>query len=202
MTTNDLVVYVLVALALTATFIVAVGYVRDLRKEDAAKIAADEALDQLRVVASVANLIDFNRKEIEQFSLQARGRARWAFSASLAAMFVGLLFFGVGVYYTIGSPEQDTVGKVLATVLSALGGTLLSYISGTFMETYKQTAQQLDLYFHQSVATSHLLRAERLIHGLRDRDEQESVVKRMIEEALAAAACERGFPGSRFAAQR
>jgi hypothetical protein len=164
-------------------------YGRALRKEEAsARTAVDQAIVQLRENPSIANFVDFNRKEIAQYHVESRGRAKWSFIASLGAMAAGIVIIALGVYFTLA--ETSTVNKILTTFVTALAGSLSSYITRTFMKAHEQALNHLEYYFRQPLVMSYFLTAERLAQEFKDPEIQMRVYDRIIENVLTAASGE------------
>jgi hypothetical protein len=164
-------------------------YGRSLKEEEAtAKKAVDQAIDQVREDMSFGNLFNLNRKVIDQYHIESRGRARWSFIASLGAMIIGLAIVSYAVYNTITA--TDTIDKVLATVVAAIGGTMSSYVTRTFMRAHDQALKQLDHHFRQPVVTGYFLTAERLAQALKEPEGQLRIYELIIDHTLKAALAE------------
>jgi hypothetical protein len=190
MTRSDVLLLITAGVVFGAVAVMAVLYVRDLRKEEALQEALQEAsndaIDRLEDEnVSLANFLRYERSETEKWQVQARGRARWSFAASLVAMSVGLGLLSLGVYHAIY--DADPVTKVVVAALTAVGATLSSYISHTFMKTQKQIEDRLPLYYYHPATAHYLWSAALLAQEVAPDASKHDIFKPIIGEFLAAA---------------
>jgi hypothetical protein len=183
MTATDAGLWLTILLALGISAIALRAYGGFLRKEraaeEAARAAVDSAVDYLRKDVSFANLLDFFRRQIDQFHIQGRRRANWSFAASLIAMFGGLALIGVAIFYAVRTP--DHLAPSAAAVSSAA---LMSFIVKTFVETSRQADRSLDPLFRESSRTLRFLMAPHLVASLKDSALTEQAVEALVEQFL------------------
>jgi hypothetical protein len=183
MTATDAALWLIIPVGLGASAIKLLAYARFLRggraAEDAARAALDSAADRLRDGASADDLLEYFRRQLDQFQIQGRRRANWSFAASLIAMFAGLGLVGVAVFSSVRNPEQ-----VMPTVAGVASTALTCFIVSTFVELSRQADRSLDPLFKEAARSLRFLMVRHLVDSLEDSPLREPAVEALVQQFL------------------
>jgi hypothetical protein len=107
---------------------------------------------------ALGELLVFNFRLMDRFVAIAIDQARAAYLACSAAATVTLLVLLVGA--TLAVTAGDRAGQIVVGSLTAVGAALSSFLSVTFLQTFKLTSQQMSYYYGQPLVHCYLLHAE------------------------------------------
>lgn len=135
----------------------------------------------------VRQLIILNQRRMDQYHQMTLAQAADAWRSSQLAMTVGLVVLVTGITVAVAGATA-TASEVVIGSLTAMGSAISGYVAATFLRARRQSLRQLNFYFHQPLATSYLLTAERLTEKIHD-----PVVKIEVWKTLAAQIAVRAF---------
>jgi hypothetical protein len=133
-------------------------------------------------------LISFNFRLMDRFVAVALSEARASFVACCVAASASLAVLLVGATFVLAI--DDAGGQAAAAALAAVGAALSSYLSVTFLGTFRATAKQMSYYYGQPLVHCYLLHAEWLaerFEGDADPAVRLEIHRRLINATLRAA---------------
>jgi FtsH-binding integral membrane protein len=151
-----------------------------------------ESADLTRIAGTIkdrtlGDLISFNFRLMERFVGVAITQAQASYLACSAAATAGLLVLLVGA--AVAMSVHDLASQITAGVLTTIGVAVSSYLSVTFLNTFKMTSKQMSYYYGQPLVHCYLLHAEwlgrRFEHGA-DPAVQWQIRQELIRAALDA----------------
>jgi hypothetical protein len=173
-------------------------YMQRLREHDA-RVEAEKASEDVASAGDLVGLIRANARQMKAYDVLARGQARSSYRMAQIAMTLGMLVLVGGAVASIAVP--DMTARITVATLSGLGGALSTFISRTFLRTYRMALTQLNYYFEQPLVTSYILASERVVESVSEtrRDDLFSSIVTQILSALvrsreAAAVPTQPFP--------
>jgi hypothetical protein len=160
-----------------------------LAREEQRRLAAEAKAHLLKAVGrgrreTLAELIQFNRTEMELYQNVARTQAESSFRAAVGAAGFGLavLTCCLAALLSVDTPRAQAVAAVAGTVGTALAG----YIGRSFLTTYRLTLRQMSYYYLQPQVVCYLLHAEHLAKDL-DGPAEAAARMRILAAVLGAA---------------
>lgn len=154
---------------------------RGFLEESDARVAADEASDDVSGPDDLIGLMRLNKKQMDAYDVIARRHGASSHRASLAAMASGLVMMGVGLIIAWFAKEPST--KYSATIIAATGTAAGTFIAQTFIRVQRDAQAQMQFYFQQPLVHSYMLMAERLAVQLPE-DEKHKHFGSIIAAAL------------------
>ncbi len=125
-----------------------------------------EAIDGIEP-PDVRQLIILNQRRMDQYHQMTLAQAADAWRSSQLAMTAGLVVLVAGITVALAD-STGTASTVVIGALTGIGSALSGYVAGTFLRARRQSLRQLNFYFHQPLATSYLLTAERITEKIPD----------------------------------
>lgn len=172
-------------------------YMQRLREHDA-RVEAEKASEDVANAADLVGLIRANSRQMKAYDVLARGQARSSYRMAQIAMTLGMLVLVGGAVATIAVP--DMTARITVATLSGLGGAFSTFISRTFLKTYRMALTQLNYYFEQPLVTSYILASERVVENVSEtkRDDLFSSIVTQILTALVRSREAAGVPMQPF----
>jgi len=139
------------------------GRERHLRREEqewCAELCKDLSKALKDVDDPLRGLAELNFKQMRIFTTEAVGQARRAAYACFAAAWVSLVVLVSGAAGTMIATGSDA--RIAATVLTAVGACLSTFLTHVFVKSYLVAARQMSYYYGQPLVHCYLLHAERL----------------------------------------
>jgi len=179
------------SLALVAVLMgTAFGFVQvDRERTDQARARqAQDALladfREVRGVPELAELMDFNERQMRVYQELSTSQARSSYRRSQFAFVIGLALIGGAIAAAFAGHDATT--KVAAGGVAGLGGAFSAYISATYLRVYERTLDQLNFYYRQPLVNSYLLTAERLADGMSP-EKRDAAYDELLREVLGCA---------------
>ena len=141
----------------------------------------------------VRQLIILNQRRMDQYHQMTLTQAADAWRSSQLAMTAGLAVLITGIGFAVTS-SSGVASQVVIGSLTAMGSALSGYVTATFLRARRQSLRQLNFYFHQPLATSYLLTAERLAEKIPD-DGAKAEVWKQLAASIAVRAFDAGVGG-------
>ena len=127
----------------------------ELQPVRAERKAIEERIDSRGgTQADVVSVIKLGLNQITEYYTINKSQARNTFTASMAAVIVGLIAIFVGIVLNYSQPQHTTVAT-----LSALSGVLLQFIGGAYFYLYNRSLEQLNFFYETLVRLQDMMLA-------------------------------------------
>lgn len=136
---------------------------------------------------ALGGLLSFNFRLMDRFVAVAIGQARMSYLACVVAASTALLVLLAGAATALTVEGQ--AGQVIVGALTGVGAALGSYLSVTFLHTFRMTARQMSYYYGQPLVHCYLLHAEWLGERFEqdaDDDQRWQIRNELIQAVLDA----------------
>ncbi|MEV0080936.1 hypothetical protein AB0H58_31375 [Nocardia neocaledoniensis] len=144
----------------------------------------EQAVEEVAGPDDLWGLMKVNRRQMEQYDVQARAQGRSSHISSLIAMGAGLVIVGFGL--AIAVTADDSATKYSAAIVAAVGTATGGYIARTFIRVNTAAQHHVRYYFEQPLVQSYLLTAERIADRLPERErgvQYEQIVAAALQQA-------------------